>query len=159
VGRGAEILELLPGEDVEGDQVDLGVAMLSSLGSGHVHDLAWATLDHDVSVLAQGGTLHRVGGRGTSIGAIEGMLVLSSPGKCQQVDGIFLELEADARFAHEGAAAAICAHTCVSSAIMSDWLQGNERFKIKHEPKEGEEVLVDYRGICCDVGFSKRPKA
>ena len=42
--------------------MDLGVTVLSSLGGGHVDDLAWATLDDNEAVLSQGGTLHRVGG-------------------------------------------------------------------------------------------------
>lgn len=50
VGGGAEILELLSGEDVDGDQVDLGVSVLSSLGGAHLDNLARAALDDDVSV-------------------------------------------------------------------------------------------------------------
>jgi hypothetical protein len=43
---------------VSGDEVDLGVAVLSSLGGGHVNDLARSALDDDVSVLSESGTLH-----------------------------------------------------------------------------------------------------
>ena len=44
VGGWADVLVLLLGEDVEGDQVDLGVAVLAGLGGGHLHNLARATL-------------------------------------------------------------------------------------------------------------------
>ena len=43
VGGGAKFLKLLASEDVDGDQVDLGVTVLASLGGGHVDDLAGAT--------------------------------------------------------------------------------------------------------------------
>ena len=43
---------------VNGDKVDFGVTMLSSLGGGHVDNLAGTTLDDDVTVLPEGGTLH-----------------------------------------------------------------------------------------------------
>jgi hypothetical protein len=81
VGGRRQIFQLLVGEDVEGDQVNLGVTVLASLGGGHFDDLARATLDHDVAVLAQGRALHRVGGRGTGIGALEGVLMLKK--NCQ----------------------------------------------------------------------------
>lgn len=76
VGRWAEIFVLLAGEDVDGDQVDLGVTVLAGLGGGHVNDLAWATLNHDVAVLPQGRALHGEGERSTGIGAVEGDLML-----------------------------------------------------------------------------------
>ena len=68
--------KLLASEDVDGDQVDLGVTVLASLGGGHVDDLARAALDDDVTVLPQGGTLHGKGERSTSVGALEGVLML-----------------------------------------------------------------------------------
>ena len=34
----------LTSENIEGDHVDLGVTVLASLGSRHLHDLAWPTL-------------------------------------------------------------------------------------------------------------------
>ncbi len=76
MGGRAEILQLLVGEDVDGDQMDLGVTVLSGLGGGHFDDLAGAVLDADETVLPQGRTLHGVGKRGTRIGAIEGVLML-----------------------------------------------------------------------------------
>jgi hypothetical protein len=76
VGRGAEFFELLAGEDVDSDQMDLGVAVLASLGGGHVDDLAGAVLDHDEAVLPQGRALHGEGGRGASVGGLESVLML-----------------------------------------------------------------------------------
>lgn len=76
VGGGAEFFELLAGEDVEGDQVDLGVTVLSSLGGRHVDDLAGTVLDDDETVLPQSRTLHGVGGRGAGIDGLEGVFML-----------------------------------------------------------------------------------
>lgn len=76
VGGGGQIFILLGGEDVDGDEMDLGVTVLSGLRSGHVDDLAGTVLDNDVTVLAQSRTLHGVGGRGAGIGRLEGGLVL-----------------------------------------------------------------------------------
>jgi len=76
VGGRAEIFQLLLGEDVDGDQMDLGVTVLSGLGGGHLDNLARAVLDADETVLPQGRTLHGVGKRGTRIGAVEGVLML-----------------------------------------------------------------------------------
>lgn len=53
MGGRAQLLELLSGEDVDGDQVDLGVSVLSGLGGGHVDDLARTSLNHDVSAIRQ----------------------------------------------------------------------------------------------------------
>lgn len=50
VGGGDHILELLAGEDVGGDEVALGVAVLAGLGDGDGKNLAGLALDHDVSV-------------------------------------------------------------------------------------------------------------
>jgi hypothetical protein len=76
VGGGAELFKLLGGEDVDGDQVDLGVTVLASLGGGHLDNLARAVLDNDETVLPQSRALHGVGGGGTGIGALEGVLML-----------------------------------------------------------------------------------
>lgn len=76
VGGRGQVLELLAGEDVDGDQVNLGVTMLAGLRGGHFDDLARALLDDHVAVLPQGGTLHGEGGGGTGIGAVEGDLML-----------------------------------------------------------------------------------
>lgn len=76
VGGGAKLLKLLAGEDVDGDQVDLGVTVLASLGGGHVDDLARAVLDDDETVLSEGRTLHGVGQRRAGIGGVEGVFML-----------------------------------------------------------------------------------
>jgi hypothetical protein len=78
MGGRAEIFELLAGEDVDGDKMDLGVTVLASLGGGHFDDLTGTVLDHNEAVLAEGRALHRVGGRGAGVGALEGMLMLST---------------------------------------------------------------------------------
>lgn len=77
MGRWREIFQLLAGEDVESDQVNLCVTVLASLGGGHVDNLAWAALDDNESVLSQGGTLDWVGGRGAGVASgLEGVLML-----------------------------------------------------------------------------------
>jgi hypothetical protein len=76
VGGGAEIFKLLGGEDVNGDQMDLGVTVLSGLGGGHLDNLAGTVLNDDETVLPQSRTLHGVGLGGTGIGALEGVLML-----------------------------------------------------------------------------------
>lgn len=76
VGGGGEILKLLGSEDIGGDQVNLGVTVLASLGGRHVNDLAGAVLDNNVATLAQSRTLHGVGERGSGISRIESDIVL-----------------------------------------------------------------------------------
>lgn len=79
MGGRAQLLELLASEDVDGDQVDLGVTVLASLGGGHVNDLARAILDANEAVLAQSRALHGVGGGGTGISLgldLEGVVTL-----------------------------------------------------------------------------------
>lgn len=66
-----QIFVLLAGEDVKGDQMDLGVTVLASLGCGHVDNLAWSVLDDNETVLSESRTLHGVGGGGASIGGLE----------------------------------------------------------------------------------------
>jgi hypothetical protein len=76
VGGWGEIFQLLASKDVDSNQMNLRVTVLASLGSRHVDNLAWATLNDNETVLSQGGTLHREGGRGTGIGGLEGVLML-----------------------------------------------------------------------------------
>lgn len=47
-----QIFQFLAGENVDGDQVDLGVTVLTSLGCRHVDDLTWSALDVDEPVLS-----------------------------------------------------------------------------------------------------------
>lgn len=77
VGGWGQIFKLLASEDVDGDDVDLGVAVFSSFGSGHFNDLAGSLVDDDEAVLSKGRTLHGKGGRGASIGRLEGVVLLS----------------------------------------------------------------------------------
>lgn len=76
VGGGRQILELLASEDIDGDDVDLGVTVLAGLGGRHVDNLAGAALNDDVTVLTQSRALHGVGGGRASIGGLEGDVVL-----------------------------------------------------------------------------------
>jgi hypothetical protein len=76
VSRGGEILVLLASEDVGSDKMNLGVTVLSSLGGGHVDNLARAALDDDETVLTQSRALHREGERRAGIGGVEGHLML-----------------------------------------------------------------------------------
>jgi len=54
----ADIFQLLAGENVNGNEMDLSMTVLAGLGCGHVDDLARATLDHDMSVFAKSRALH-----------------------------------------------------------------------------------------------------
>jgi hypothetical protein len=72
----AKIFQLLAGEDVNGNEMDFGVAVFAGLRGRHFDDLAGAVLDDDETVLPQSGTLHGIGGRGTGIGALKGVLML-----------------------------------------------------------------------------------
>ena len=76
MGGRAKIFELFAGEDINRNQMDLCVAVLAGLRSAHFNDLAGAILDDDESVLAKRRALHRISGRGTGIGALEGVLML-----------------------------------------------------------------------------------
>jgi hypothetical protein len=76
VGGWAEIFKLLASEDVDTDEMDLGVAMLASLGSGHFDNLAGTVLDADEAVLPQSRALHGESGRGASVGGVESVLML-----------------------------------------------------------------------------------
>lgn len=50
MGGWAKLLELLSGEDIDGDQVNLRVTVLSGLGGAHFDDLARTLLNDDVPV-------------------------------------------------------------------------------------------------------------
>jgi hypothetical protein len=76
VGGRAQLFELLASEDVNGNQVDLGVTVLARLRSGHLNNLAGTVLDNDEAVLPQGRALHGVRRRGAGIGALEGVVML-----------------------------------------------------------------------------------
>lgn len=93
VGGGAEFFELLAGEDVDGNQMDLGVTVLAGLGGGHVDDLAGAVLDHDEAVLPQGRALHGEGGRGAGVGGLKGVLMLVRERPSQQLSQESIDLQ------------------------------------------------------------------
>ncbi len=76
VGGRAEILKFLTSEYIDGNKMDLGVTVLAGLWGTHLDDFAGATFDDNEAVLSQGGALHRIGGRGASIGALESVLML-----------------------------------------------------------------------------------
>jgi len=77
MGRWAQLFKLLAGEDIDGNQMDLGVTVLSSLRGGHIDDLARTALNNDETVLSQGRALHWESGRGAGISSgIKGMLML-----------------------------------------------------------------------------------
>jgi len=76
VGGWAQFFELLAGEDINGNEMNLRMTVLASLGGGHVDDLAGTILDNDEAVLSQGRALHRESGRSASIGRLEGVLML-----------------------------------------------------------------------------------
>lgn len=57
VGGGAEIFVFLAGEDIDGDQMDLGVTVLAGLRGRHINDLAGASLDDNETVLSEGRAL------------------------------------------------------------------------------------------------------
>jgi len=71
VGGRAKFLKFLASENINSNEMDLGMSVLASLRSRHVDDLARAALDDDEAVLSQSRALHRKGGRGTGIGRLE----------------------------------------------------------------------------------------
>ena len=71
-----QVLVLAAVENVKGDDMNLGVAVLASLGGGHVDNLAWTALDNDVAVLAESRALLGKGMRRAGIGGLESQLML-----------------------------------------------------------------------------------
>lgn len=66
-------LHLLTSEDVDRDEVALGVTVLASLRRRDVGNLAGPAFDHDVPALADLASLHRVGVRRPRIGGLESL--------------------------------------------------------------------------------------
>lgn len=54
MGRWTEILQLLAGEDIQRNQMNLCVAVLAGLGGRHLGNLAGSVLNHDEAILAKG---------------------------------------------------------------------------------------------------------
>jgi len=53
VSGGTDIFQLLVGEDVDGNEMDLCVTVLSGLGGGHVDDFAGTAFDNDVTAFTK----------------------------------------------------------------------------------------------------------
>lgn len=77
VGGRAKIFKLFASEDIDGDKMDFGMSVLAGLGGAHLDNFAGAVLDTDKTILTERRALHGIGGRGASIGALEGVLMLS----------------------------------------------------------------------------------
>ena len=65
VRRGGHVGELLAREQIDANQIDLGMAVFAGPTGCHVHDLARTSFDDDVSVLAKSGALGGVRGGST----------------------------------------------------------------------------------------------
>ena len=76
VGGRAKLFKLLASENVNRDQVDLGVTVLASLGGRHVDNLAGTALDDNETVLPEGRALHGEGQRRTGVSRVEGVFML-----------------------------------------------------------------------------------
>jgi len=76
VGGRTEIFVLSLSEDINSDQMDFSVTVLSSFGGAHVDDLARTRLDEDISVLTKCRALHGKTQRSTSRGGGEIMLMI-----------------------------------------------------------------------------------
>lgn len=77
VGSRGHILDLLVSEDIDTGDGGLGVTVLSGLGGGDLDELAREALQHAVTTLTEGTSLHRVGEGGTGIGGLELMILRS----------------------------------------------------------------------------------
>lgn len=75
VGGRRQIFQLLASEDINGDNVDLGVTVLASLGGGHFDNLAGTALDDNVTVLSQSGALHGESHGRTGVRGLEGLML------------------------------------------------------------------------------------
>lgn len=78
MSRWAQFFKLLASEDIDGNEMDLSMTMLSSLGGRHVDNLAGAILNDHKAVLSQSRALHWESGGGTRVGRVEGMLMLTT---------------------------------------------------------------------------------
>jgi len=70
-----DIFQFLCSEDIDGHKMDFGVTVFTSLGGGHVDDLARATFDDNVTILAEGRALHGEGQRSTRGCRLECLMV------------------------------------------------------------------------------------
>lgn len=79
VGRGGEFFVLLASEDLNSNEMDLGMTVLAGLGGRHIDDLAGLALDDDVAALAEGRALHGERQRRAGVGGLERDIVLNKP--------------------------------------------------------------------------------
>jgi hypothetical protein len=73
VGGGANFFVLLSGEDINTNHMHLSVTVLSGLGSGGFHNLAWSSLHHSMTTLLDSRALHGEGLGGTTSHALESL--------------------------------------------------------------------------------------
>ena len=73
---GAEIFQLFTSENINSNEMDFSMSVLAGLRGTHFNDFARAVLDTNEAVLAERRTLHRIGGRGARVGALESVLML-----------------------------------------------------------------------------------
>lgn len=71
-----KIFVFIAGEDIRGDDMNLGVTMLARLGGTHLLNLARTVLDKNMSIFPQGGALHWISQRSSSIGTLESVFML-----------------------------------------------------------------------------------
>ena len=76
VGSGANVLVFAVSENINADNVRLGMAVLSGLGGADVSNFARATIDNNVATFANETRLHGKGGGGTGIGSVDGKVLL-----------------------------------------------------------------------------------
>jgi len=76
VGGWADVLVFLGGEDIDTNQVNLGVTVLAGLGCGHLYNLAGTSLDDDEAVLPQSGALLGISLGSTGIGVLELFMII-----------------------------------------------------------------------------------
>lgn len=77
MSRRAKFFQLLASEDINSNQMYLGMTVLASLRGGHIDNFAGAVFDHNETILSQGRALHWESGRSTSIGRVEGVFMLA----------------------------------------------------------------------------------
>lgn len=90
MGGRAEILQLLAGEDIGCNKMDLGVAVLASLRGRHLDDLAGTSLDDDETTLSESRALRRGGQRGVGAGGSEVIVVLQEKKLVRNAENLVL---------------------------------------------------------------------
>jgi len=88
VGGWAELLTGVTGEDIVGEELALGMSVLSGLGDGNILDLAGLALDHDVSTLADRTGLNGDGHGGTGISGVNFVIGIVRHGLLYELEAI-----------------------------------------------------------------------